>query len=381
MPDPTLYPKLLAMLAAVLFGASAPLFKLLLGDITPVLLAALLYLGCGFGLLILRGAQSLTARHAAKEAVLARRDIPWLVGAIIAGGVAAPVALMIGLAVTPAATASLLLNFEAVATSVIAAVAFKEALGRRIWIAVALITAASIILTWDASGAWGFSPGAAAVVLACVLWGIDNNLTRNISAKDPLSIVTIKGIAAGTVSLVIALSAGSGFPGAQAAGAALALGFVSYGTSIVLFVLAMRSLGAARTSAFFGSAPFVGVVMSLIIFKEWPGVTFALSLPLIDRGHGPESSGSATRTFTGTRRSSTSTGTPTTTPITATRTRGKRAKSTPTATRTKKRNTGIPTPRTFTTGTRTSAPERSRRTGELQMGISLNELMIEAPVY
>ena len=284
MPDPTLYPKLLAMLAAVLFGASAPLSKLLLGDITPVLLAALLYLGCGFGLLILRGARSLTARHDGKEAGLARRDIPWLVGAIIAGGVAAPVALMIGLAVTPAATASLLLNFEAVATGVIAAVAFKEALGRRIWTAVALITAASIMLTWDTSGAWGFSAGAAAVVLACVLWGIDNNLTRNISAKDPLSIVTIKGIAAGTVSLVIALSAGSGFPGAQAVAAALTLGFVSYGTSIVLFVLAMRSLGAARTSAFFGSAPFVGVVMSLILFKEWPGVTFALSLPLMIAG-------------------------------------------------------------------------------------------------
>jgi drug/metabolite transporter (DMT)-like permease len=284
MQYPAFHPKLLALLAAVLFGASAPLSKLLLGDIAPVLLAALLYLGCGFGLLLLRGLQQVTSDHAAKEAGLTRRDVPWLLGAILAGGVAAPVALMIGLKITPAATASLLLNFEAAATTVIAAVAFKEALGRRIWLAVALITAASIILTWDTSGAWGFSPGAAGVILACVLWGIDNNLTRNISAKDPLSIVMIKGMVAGTVSLVIALSIGTGFPSPEVVGAALALGFFSYGTSIVLFILAMRSLGAARTSAFFGSAPFVGVLISLLLFREWPGVTFALALPLMIAG-------------------------------------------------------------------------------------------------
>lgn len=273
--------KVQAIFAAVLFGASAPLSKLLLGNVDPVLLAALLYLGCGFGLLISRMLQKLAKKESAKEGRLSIKDIPWLSGAIFFGGVAAPIILMLSLKSTPAATASLLLNFEAVATSVIAAVAFKEALGKRIWSSVALITVASVILTLDTKGDWGFSVGAAGVIIACVFWGIDNNFTRNISAKDPLTIVIVKGIIAGTVSLVIALSTGSSFPVIKIILAALILGFFSYGISIMLFIYAMRSLGATRASAFFGSAPFVGTMISLILFREWPSANFILSLPVM----------------------------------------------------------------------------------------------------
>jgi drug/metabolite transporter (DMT)-like permease len=278
------YPKLQAIMASVLFAASAPLSKLLLGDIEPVLLAALLYLGCGFGLLFIKILRKLTIRDSSKEARLVAKEIPWLAGAILAGGVAAPIILMLSLKNTPAATASLLLNFEAVSTSVIASIAFKEALGKRIWVAVALITTASVILSWDTKGAWGFSFGAVGVILACVFWGIDNNFTRNISDKDPVSIVTIKGIVAGSVSLAIALSTGSSIPSMKAVFAALILGFFSYGISIILFIFAMRSLGAARTSAFFGSAPFVGAIISIVLFREWPGINFIFLLPVMIAG-------------------------------------------------------------------------------------------------
>ncbi len=268
-------------MAALLFGASAPLAKLLLGDIQPVMLAALLYLGCGLGLLTLKLFQKFITKPVPKEAGLSRADFPWLAGAIIAGGVAAPILLMLSLKSTPAATASLLLNFESVATSLIALWAFKEALGKRIWAAIGLITLASIILTWDSNGAWGLSIGAAGVLLACSFWGLDNNLTRNISAKDPLSIVTVKGIVAGSVSLCIALLTGGTFPRPGAFLEALVLGFFSYGISIMLFILAMRSLGAARTSGFFASAPFIGAILSLGLFKEFPPITFLIALPLM----------------------------------------------------------------------------------------------------
>lgn len=268
-------------MAAILFGASAPLAKLLLGNIQPVMLAALLYLGCGLGLFTLRLLQNLFVRSILREAGLTSPDIPWLMGAILAGGVAAPIILMFSLKNIPAATASLLLNFEGVATSLIAVLSFKEALGKRVWAAVAIITLASIVLTLDGKGAWGFSIGAVGVLLACIFWGIDNNFTRNISAKDPLLIVTIKGIAAGSVSFVIAMFTGGSIPRFSVVFAALILGFISYGISIILFILAMRSLGAARSSAFFASAPFAGALISLLLFREWPEATFFISLPIM----------------------------------------------------------------------------------------------------
>lgn len=278
------YSKIQAIMAALLFGASAPLAKVLLGDVQPVMLAALLYLGYGAGLLTIRLIQNSVANAAAREASLAKSDLPWLAGAIIAGGVFAPIILMLSLKNTPAATASLLLNFEGVATSLIALLVFKEALGKRLWLAIGLITLASVILTWNSTGAWGLSIGSAGVLLACIFWGLDNNFTRNISAKDPLAIVTVKGIAAGTVSLGIALLSHEMFPHVSAVLQALVLGFFSYGISLVLFILAMRSLGAARTSGFFASAPFIGSIISVLIFREWPGPGFLISLPIMIAG-------------------------------------------------------------------------------------------------
>lgn len=158
---------------------------------------------------------------------------------------------MFSLRSTPASTASLLLNFESVATTVIAVVAFTESIGKRIWFAVALITSASVLLTWDFTGEWGLSIGAVGVLLACILWGIDNNFTRNISDKDPLITVTIKGIGAGCFSMILAILTQSNFPGLKIILEAMFLGFFSYGLSIVLFIFAMRNLGASRTSAFF----------------------------------------------------------------------------------------------------------------------------------
>jgi drug/metabolite transporter (DMT)-like permease len=266
-----------ALLAAFLFGASAPLSKLLLGEISPVLLAALLYLGSGIGLMCVKMIGK-AAHGGHKEAHLERADWPWLFGAILAGGVIAPILLMISLRNTPAATASLLLNFEGVATTLIAAIIFKEAFSRRAWWAIGLITFASILLSTDFKNQWGFSLSAIGILAACFMWGVDNNLTRNISAKDPLVIVTVKGIGAGLVSLIIAIALGNSFPSIGLILLALLLGSFSYGLSIFLFVHAMRGLGAGRTSALFGTAPLAGILLSFLIFQERPGIFFVFAL-------------------------------------------------------------------------------------------------------
>jgi drug/metabolite transporter (DMT)-like permease len=276
-----LAPMLTALLAALLFGASAPFSKLLLGDIQPLPLASLLYLGCGLGVLLFKLVQLPFRKSIQKEAPLVKKDIPWLIGIVLTGGVAAPVILMYSLQATPASTASLLLNFEAVATALIAALLFREALGKRIWIAIALITAACIILTWSNAGKWGFSPGMLGIICACLLWGMDNNLTRAVSSKDPLIITIIKGFGAGLVSLMLTFITGGSFPSLLNMGYALLLGAASYGISIVLFILSMRSMGAARTSAFFGTAPFIGALISVLLFGEAPALQFYLSLPLL----------------------------------------------------------------------------------------------------
>ncbi len=272
-----------ALLAALLFGAGAPLSKLLLGEISPVLLAAFLYLGSGIGLLFVKlmGKVIYTEQ---KEARLTRSDWPWLAGAVLAGGVIAPITLMISLRHAPAATASLLLNFESVTTTLIAAIVFKEAVGRRAWWAIALITLASILLSTDFTNKWGLSLSALGVLAACFMWGVDNNLTRNISAKDPLVIVTVKGLGAGLVSLMIAVALGDPFPALSVILFSLLLGSLSYGLSIFLFVHAMRGLGAGRTSALFGTAPLAGILLSLIIFRESPGILFAIALPIMAAG-------------------------------------------------------------------------------------------------
>ena len=268
------------LLAAVLFGLSAPLSKLLLGDVDPVVLAGLLYLGAGTCLAILAGVLAAVGRRT-EEAGLEWRDLPWLGGAVVVGGIAAPLLLLFGLGTTPAATASLLLTLEAAATAGIAAALFREAIGRTTWLAVGLVTAGGLLLALDLRGAWGFSPGALLIVAACVMWGLDNNLTRHVSLRDPKTIVILKGLGAGSFSLVLASVLGRPFPSWGHAAAALALGAFSYGASIALFVRSLRRLGAARTGALFGAAPFLATGLSLAIFREPPAVTMYVALPLM----------------------------------------------------------------------------------------------------
>lgn len=284
MDRQNLVPFLQALAAAALFGVSAPFAKLFLGEVEPVILAAFLYLGSGLGLLLLKGIQKLGETAVLAETPIGKEDIPWLAGAILAGGIAAPIVLLFSLRETAAATASLLLNFEGVATTLIAALAFKEAVTRRAWLAILAITAATMLLSYSPGSNWGFSLGALGILLACVLWGIDNNFTRNISAKDPLTIVIIKGLAAGLFSLLLAMLLGNAWPSWATILGALVLGSLSYGLSITLFIRAMRHLGAARTSALFGTAPLAGVAVSLLLFSETPGVLFLLALPLTIAG-------------------------------------------------------------------------------------------------
>ncbi len=275
------YPMLQALLAAILFGISAPIAKLLLGEVSPIPLAALLYLGSGLGLLIVRFGQKMLDPNEQREAPLQRRDWPWLAGATLAGGVAAPIVLLFSLENTPAATASLLLNFETVATTLIAILVFKEAISRRAVLAIGVITVASILLSWNASGEWGMSLAALGILAACTLWGIDNNLTRNISAQDPVTIAMFKGFGAGLFSLSLALSLGNPLPSVGVAVSAMLIGTLSYGLSIVLFVLAMRGMGAARTGALFGTAPLAGVALSFVLFQESPAPLFIVAAPLM----------------------------------------------------------------------------------------------------
>lgn len=269
-------PIIQALLAAALFGASAPFAKLLLGEVEPVLLAGLLYLGSGLSAALLGWGQRVRAKGVTVEAGLARQEWPWLAGAVLAGGILAPIVLLFSLRETAAATASLLLNFEGLATTLIAVWFFREAISRKIAGAIGLIAAASIILSWNSQGEWGLSLGALGILLACVLWGLDNNFTRRISAKNPLTIVAVKGLVAGSFSLLLGLLLGNPLPGWLTVLGAMVLGSLSYGLSIMLFILAMREMGAARTSALFSTAPFIGAILSFLILREPLDMRFGL---------------------------------------------------------------------------------------------------------
>ena len=272
-----------ALIAALFFGASAPIAKLLLGDnIAPIFLAAFLYLGSGAGTFLFRLTQRMRSKDA--EADIKSPDIKWLAGAIIAGGILAPIILMISLQNTPASTASLLLNFEGVGTTLIALLFFKEAIGRRAWIAILVITLASIFLSTNFDEGFGLSLGALGIILACVLWGVDNNFTRNISGKDPLAIVAWKGLVAGTFSFFLAYFLGNALPSLTVILGTLVLGFVSYGLSTMLFIRSMRGLGAARTSALYGTAPLAGVLLSIFLFGEIPSFSFVIAAVLMIGG-------------------------------------------------------------------------------------------------
>jgi drug/metabolite transporter (DMT)-like permease len=271
-----------ALLAALFFGASAPISKLLLGDVPPVLMAAFLYLGSGIGISLIKVVQQMSSHQ--REAGIKLPDVRWLAGAIISGGIAAPIILMISLKNTPASTASLLLNFEGVATTLIALFIFRESISRRALTAIFAITLASIFLSTDFAGGFGFSLGALGVLLACVLWGVDNNFTRNISAKDPLTIVAWKGLVSGTFSLLLGLLLGQRLPTWTSILSILLLGFLSYGLSTMLFIYSMRGLGAGRTSALYGTAPLAGVFLSIVLFEELPSFPFIIATILMIGG-------------------------------------------------------------------------------------------------
>jgi drug/metabolite transporter (DMT)-like permease len=251
-----------ALAAAALFGASAPLAKVLLAQTGPWLLAALLYLGSGIGLWCLRRLKRAQPVH------LAPAEWRWLAGAILAGGVVGPVLLMSGLAVMPAAAASLLLNAEGVFTALLAWFVFKENFDRRIALGMASIVAGAVILSWPGEQVVATLWPVVAVLGACAAWAIDNNLTRKVSLNDASFVAMVKGLAAGSTNLVLALAGGASWPSIGTAGAAALLGFLSYGASLVLFVVALRSLGTARTGAYFSVAPFFGAVLAVGLLGE-----------------------------------------------------------------------------------------------------------------
>ena len=248
-----------ALGAALLFGASTPLAKLLLGAISPWMLAALLYLGSGLGLALYRRvARSTPAR-------LPLRQLPWLISTIAAGGVAGPLLLLLGLAHMPASGAALLLNAESVFTALLAWFAFRENVDRRIALGMAAIVAGAVILSWPGSTAFAGALPALAVLGACFAWGLDNNLTRKLALQDASWLAMVKGWAAGSTNLVLAFSLGQHLPATGELAAALLLGFLAYGVSLTLFVTGLRHLGSARTGAYFSVAPFFGALLAVLL--------------------------------------------------------------------------------------------------------------------
>jgi drug/metabolite transporter (DMT)-like permease len=276
---------LYAVLAAATFGGSTPFAKMLVGQVQPVTLAGLLYLGSGLGLLVWFLIRSVAAPSQEKASNrLTAKDIPWLTGAIIFGGIAGPLLLMVGLTKTPASSASLLLNIEGVLTALMAWFVFKENFDRRIFLGMVFIVLGGIVLAWEQGSTLVIPWGALAIVGACLCWAIDNNVTRMVSASDAVQIAGIKGLVAGVVNLTLAFMLGFPLPALNTALAAGVVGFCGYGLSLVLFVLALRHLGTARTGAYFSLAPFVGAAISLLLLGERPGTGFWLAGGLMGMG-------------------------------------------------------------------------------------------------
>jgi drug/metabolite transporter (DMT)-like permease len=270
-----------ALLAALLFGASTPFAKLLVGNVSPILLAGLLYLGSGVGLWAIRllRARRLAVPH------LPLQEWPWLLGAIAAGGVIAPILLMYGLTQTTASSASLLLNLETALTALIAWLVFRENTDARIVLGVMFIVAGGAALAWpQAQTAHGTLIGTALIAGACLFWAVDNNLTRKVSSADADFIAGTKGLVAGTTSLVLALALGATWPPPGLVLSAMTIGLFGYGLSLVLFVVALRGLGSARTGAYFSTAPFLGAAIALITLHEATPSGFWLSACLMAAG-------------------------------------------------------------------------------------------------
>ncbi|GAB3789414.1 DMT family transporter [Dyella agri] len=269
-----------ALLAALLFGASTPVAKQLLGGSAPVMLAGLLYLGSGLGLGLLRLARDRGWRVPA----MTRAEWGWYLLAIACGGVLAPVLLMLGLAHATAASASLLLNLEAVLTALLAWLVFRENADHRVVLGMALIVAGAALLAWPGGATGGLGWGAALIALACLCWALDNNFTRKVSASDALFVAGLKGIVAGIVNTGIALLLGMRLPAAGIVAGAMTVGLLGYGLSLVLFVVALRGLGSARTGAYFSTAPFMGAAIAILALGEHAGPVFWLAALLMGAG-------------------------------------------------------------------------------------------------
>ena len=274
---------LAALCAAALFGASTPVAKSLLASVSPWMLASLFYLGSGLGLSAIFLLLGIRGRKT-KEARLAKRDLPWLAGAVLFGGVLGPVLLVYGLRATAASTGALLLNLESVLTAVIAWLVLRENVDRRVFLGMLAIVAGGITLSWSPAGAGSSWPGSIAIAGACLCWAIDNNLTRAVSGGDPLQVAAIKGWTAGATNLGLALALGQPWPHATTLALALAVGFAGYGLSLALFVRALRDLGAARTGAYFSTAPFVGAALAILWLAETPTTAFWIAGALMALG-------------------------------------------------------------------------------------------------
>ncbi len=271
-----------AILAAALYAINAPVSKLLLSKVSSAIMAAFLYLGAGLGMLLIQLVQKEIGK-AQREKHLTKKDLPYTIGMVVLD-IAAPLFLMLGLTMTTAANASLLNNFEIVATSIIALVIFHESISKRLWLAIGLVTLASLILSFEDVSSFSFSVGSILVLLACVCWGFENNCTRMLSQKNPMEIVITKGFGSGTGSLIIALVARESFPQVIYIVGALVLGFVAYGLSILFYIYAQRYLGAAKTSAYYAISPFIGVAVSFVLCGETPTLCFLAALLIMIAG-------------------------------------------------------------------------------------------------
>ena len=265
-------PVLFVITAATLYGVGLPLTKVLLGHFSPLAMAGLLYCGAFLGLGLYYLPACLIGRKTKNtEGRLTRDDAPWLAGSVLTGGFLAPILLMAGLNLSSGYSGSLLSNLEGVATAVIAVAVFHESTGRRLWLAMGLMTLGAVLLSWN-GGEGKFEPsGPVLIVLSMVCWGLDNNLTRQIAARDPLQIALVKSLVAGTVPISIVMFLGGHIPWDITLVHALAVGAFGYGASLVFFILALNRIGASRTAALFGLAPFVGAVVSLLVLREWLG--------------------------------------------------------------------------------------------------------------
>lgn len=268
-----------ALLAAMLYALNAPLSKLLLDRIEPAMLAALLYLGAGCGMALLRCFR----KKQTTESPLTKADFPYTMAMVVLD-IAAPVLMMLGLSGATAENASLLNNFEIVATALIALLVFREKISAKLWGAIGLVTLSSVLLSLEGVESFRFSTGSLFVLAACCCWGLENNCTRALSEKDPLAIVVVKGFGSGAGALLLALGTGEKLPALPQLTAAMALGFVAYGLSIFFYIYAQRVLGAAKTSTYYAVAPFIGTALSLLIFQKMPPAMFWLGLIIMIGG-------------------------------------------------------------------------------------------------